>query len=115
MAFERVNLSYRAKLPFEIKVDNKNVSVNGLVRVEESTFPGVESVLSPDLNNDKFIFDLENRQFAQDASQRDLCNYNYQGEIVFKRNTFGLLRFNVSFSCFNCFFDHFYESTVLSK
>jgi hypothetical protein len=96
VAIERIKLLSTVSLPIDIKIDNRNHSINNPVfRLEESTFPGVESVLGSEVNNKKFKLEALNIQKAVDSNGDDLCNYDASGSVIIRKNTFGLLNLDV--------------------
>ena len=91
VAFERVKISPEINYATKIVVENTNSSIDPVFRLEESEFPGVEDVTSSDINENKFILEITNAQFAYNGDE-ELCNYDYKGDIMIKRNNFGHLR-----------------------
>ena len=91
VVFERVKISPDINYATKIVVENENSTINPVFRLEESEFPGVEDVTSSDINENKFILEVTNAQFAYDGDEK-LCNYDYKGDITIRRNNFGHLR-----------------------
>ena len=89
VAFERVKVSGNLIQQVKIQVENINASISNVFRIEESVFPGIEDVTKDD--DDKFVLEVRNEQPELDGSTKK-CNYDYKGDIIFRRNTFGYLR-----------------------
>lgn len=91
VVFERVKISPDINYATKIEVINSNSSIDPVFRMTESEFPGVEDVTSSDINENKFILEITNKQleFKGDDEQ---CNYDYKGQILISRNNFGHLR-----------------------
>lgn len=95
IVFENVKLGADALndvTPFEIRVRNDNATMNPVLRIEGSEFPGVTSTTGNEIEQDMFILDVENVQFELDNSGDEECNYDYKGRTRLYNNKFGFLR-----------------------
>ena len=90
VAFERVKLGENVN-KIRIRVDNINASISSLFRIEESEFPGVDDITTSDINNDIFTLEAFNEQ-PEIVIDEKQCNFDYQGDILLRRNSFGFLR-----------------------
>ena len=73
-------------------MDNIDPSIENVLRIEECEFPGINDVRSKsDQDQDVFKLDIIQEQPEMDGED-EKCNYDYKGDIIVKRNTFGYLR-----------------------
>ena len=73
-------------------MDNIAPGIENVLRIEECEFPGVNDVTSSsDIGRDVFKLDIIQEQPEMDGED-EKCNYDYKGDIIVKRNTFGYLR-----------------------
>ena len=92
VVFERVKISPNINYATKMEVFNKNASIDSVFRLTESEFPGVEDVTSADINENRFILKVTNRQEVIKDDPDDQCEYDYKGQILISHNYFGHLR-----------------------
>ena len=92
VVFERVKISPNINYATKMEVFNKNASIDSVFRLTESEFPGVEDVTSADINENRFILKVTNKQEAIKDDPDDQCEYDYKGQILISHNYFGHLR-----------------------
>ena len=91
VVFERVKVGSNIE-SFDIFMDNIDPSIENVLRIEECEFPGINDVTSSsDIGRDLFKLDIIQEQPEMDGED-EKCNYDYKGDIIVKRNTFGYLR-----------------------
>jgi len=90
VVFERVKLGENVD-KMDILVENINGSINHVFRIEGSEFPGVSDVTSNEINNDIFKLDILQETPEMDGDNEE-CNYDYTGDVIIKKNSFGYLR-----------------------
>ena len=91
VVFERVKIGSNVE-SFDIFMDNIDPSIENVLRIEECEFPGINDVTSSsDIGRDLFKLDIIQEQPEMDGED-EKCNYDYKGDIIVKRNTFGYLR-----------------------
>jgi len=91
VVFERVKIGSNVE-KVDIFMDNIYPSIENVLRIEECEFPGVNDVTSSsDIGRDVFKLDIIQEQPEMDGED-EKCNYDYKGDIIVKRNTFGYLR-----------------------
>ncbi len=83
VVFERVKFDPSSTQKIEIDIVNKNVSVDPVVRIEGSEFPGFTEVSR--VNEQRVLIVVENKQ--QIVDEPDQC-YEYKGELHVINNKF---------------------------
>ena len=84
-------------LYFELETSNYANRLDPILRIEESSFPGVEDVdKGLGKQDEKFKLRITNQQKVVDSSAEsgEGCEFDFRGQIHLKKNTFGLLTEN---------------------
>ena len=91
VVFERVKIGSDID-KVDLFVENINSSIDSVLRIEECEFPGISDVTSSsEIGKDLFSLDILQEQ-PEMVGDDEKCNFDYKGDIIVKRNTFGYLR-----------------------